>query len=176
MSTKKRLQCGYSFPCSRHSNLEHVFTQITPRKRGSGIRSWAPFFVWRTQARPPPPHSFFSFWGIGIVSIIAEKSKKSGFSPSKFSPSPLSTSCAALPMPSPEKSQAKPARAAENTALFKQMSTFFGIAEQHAQLNVCPRREGHEGLAGESPGKKKRPNRSGQCVRFLSNADTRKKF
>lgn len=166
--------------CSRLSSLEHAFTQITPHKRGSGIRSWAPFLCSAPPGHPPPsPHSL-SFGGTGTVKTCTKKSRKTRFSQVISSPYALSNArrlIFILPMPSPWKSLTKSARAAENPGFFKQIAPIFEkLLSAAAKLDVCPRRGSNESGAGVAPGARVWSGFTSQYVHLSPNADIVARF
>lgn len=141
--------------CSRLSSLEHVFTQIAPHKRGSGIRSWAPFFVFSAPGNPPPsPHSL-SFGGIGIVKTCTKKSKKQGFPkqilplhPVQRPPFDFHTPHA-IPMKISHKIGAG---RVESPAFLKKIKPVLEkLLSNAAELDVCPGKCRKWSMAGEHP-------------------------
>ena len=125
--------------CSRLSNLEHVNTPIMTPKGLRNSPFLGSFFVRSTQAKPPPPHSFFSFGGIGIVRTIAEKSRKSRFSQAN-SPLPLSHPHVLHSPCHPQKNltQNRRGRLVIPACFWENKHDFCQITEQHSQLDVCP--------------------------------------
>ena len=124
-------------------------TQIEP----VGFVPLAPFLC-----SAPHPLILLSFGGIGIVKTCTKKFQKAGFSKAI---SPLCTLpnairlFFALPMPSPQKSLTKSARAAGNPGFFKQIAPFFEKSlSAEAKLDVCPRRGVNEGAREGRLGRK----------------------
>lgn len=110
----------------------------TPKKglRNSFLGS---FFV-RTPGQSPRQSShFFSFGGIGTVRTIAEKSRKTRFSPAN-SPLLLSQLLVLHSPRHPHKnpSQNRRGRLVIPACFWENKHDFCQITEQHSQLDVCP--------------------------------------
>ena len=141
--------------CSRLSNREHVNTPIMTQK---GLRN-SPFlgsFFVRTPRQSPRQFSHSPpLRGHRNREHYSWKIQKNKGFPCKFSPSPLPSPYFALPMPSPEKSHTKSARAAGNPGLFLRKQARF-LPNYWATLSTghSPRRGGHEGVAGVRLGRK----------------------